>query len=714
MKISRTFVKVFLILSLLFILLNFASLAFNFYTPYFGYALIGIGFIWVFLIFRKKEAGFWFELPKYIFLFLLLIITISSLKFDFINNILWLKSFIDFTKIHQLWLTIATVAIGVLVFFMNKDVVGNGIEKEKEDEERAEKRRYEEFDGRFPRLKWFDFDYGIKDSFSQGKWLRGIFRIFISPFVWIARLPYSLGKWMHGEGAWYVLGLILILGLYLFVQFSMFQYSGNYPDEYRHMLVGQSLLETGKFPVLNNSYGNQGYLYGIPLSYLVAFLFSIFGVSLFVAKLVPIFLGFITLILLNAIAKEIISNKIIRYILLLLFIFNSWLIFNHFYIRHYVFLEFSLIFLIYSMVKFNKNISNKSWKNWIYLCGIILINFINYFLMYDQTKYIIPFATFFGAVYLFLFESQNININQKHLKKLFHLNFLKKIFVIIVICVIILLFFSTFLNLNSLINSLLGGETNNPITHLDFNNLFFENYLFFTIYFLIGLFITFMTKGKSRLIYFMVLPLFILHYISNEYIQIMRVMVYLLPIYFLLVCAGLKSIIKNFYKNKFIVIFILLLFIISSTSILLQDKNIIFNNGYPQIPGEINYQEYKPTLDYINNNLSNYILITADYENLAGLFFNTNISYNIDFKNTLQNNYAYYRDSKDVLREYFTNISVIEKPKDFEDIISNYHVCILLRPLSIDFLRILDLQNIKNDFKKEKSFITFEIYCHDK
>jgi len=131
MKITRTFIKIFLVLFFLVILLNLSSLALNFYNPYFGYTLLGFAFAFLFLIFRKKEAGFWFEFPKYIFLLLLLIVTLSSLKFDFINTIPWLKAFIDFlnSNNHQTFLTITTIAIGALVFWMNKDVVGNGIEK---------------------------------------------------------------------------------------------------------------------------------------------------------------------------------------------------------------------------------------------------------------------------------------------------------------------------------------------------------------------------------------------------------------------------------------------------------------------------------------------------------------------------------------------------------------------------------------------------------
>ncbi len=46
------------------------------------------------------------------------------------------------------------------------------------------------------------------------------------------------------------------------------------------------------------------------------------------------------------------------------------------------------------------------------------------------------------------------------------------------------------------------------------------------------------------------MPLLLLHYISSESMQIMRIIVYLLPIFYLLTCSGLDKLIKSFKKNK--------------------------------------------------------------------------------------------------------------------------------------------------------------------
>jgi len=229
MRISATFIKFFLILSFLVVMLNIVSFSFDFYLVYFGYALLAIAFVWLFLIFRKQKAGFWFEFPKYVFLFLLLLVTVSSLKFDFINNISFLKAFIGFLESYQMFLTIATIAIGALVFWMNRDVVGE-IEKEKEDEEKAEKRRYEEFDKRFPRLAR----------------------------IWGLR---SVVRWVYGEGWWYVAGLILVI--LIFINLTLPYYGNNIIEspnysKFRTYLPGviNSYQQGNFFHYENNFYGN--------------------------------------------------------------------------------------------------------------------------------------------------------------------------------------------------------------------------------------------------------------------------------------------------------------------------------------------------------------------------------------------------------------------------------------------------------------------------
>jgi len=321
------------------------------------------------------------------------IVYLAKYFFILLLSVIAANQFLKREIIIQLmpYITTITIACGFLTFYAHKNKVEKELEDEKTAEENAEKKRLTEFDKKFPRIAKLNLAYGFGNAKQEENWVKRLLYYLLCtilvPVIWIIRLPYNLIKWMYKEGWIYPAGLILIVMIYLFIQFSMFQYPGNYPDENRHILTGKSLLETGEFPILSTDYGDRGYLRGMPISYLVALFFSIFGISLFTAKLVPITIGFINLFLLNGVSKEIISDKKIRFILLFIFVFSSWLIFNHFYIRHYVFLEFSLIFLTFLMIKVSNNIHDKSWKNRFYLFIIILINFINYFFIYYNTIY---------------------------------------------------------------------------------------------------------------------------------------------------------------------------------------------------------------------------------------------------------------------------------------------------------------------------------------
>jgi len=184
---------------------------FNFYNSYFGWISLGFGFVFLFLIFRKQKLGFWFELPKYIFLILLLLVTISSLKFEFI------KPVSDFLGSFKLWLTIATIVFGALTFYMNRNVVDK-IEDEKITEEKKEKKRKEEFSEKFPRINKIP-----------------IFR--------------NIVKWMYKEGWWYVIILLLILVMFTVVKAPYFDVS--FTGE--HTMKYNSYVEPAKYMYEQNN-----------------------------------------------------------------------------------------------------------------------------------------------------------------------------------------------------------------------------------------------------------------------------------------------------------------------------------------------------------------------------------------------------------------------------------------------------------------------------
>ena len=194
----------------------------------------------------------------------------------------------------------------------------------------------------------------------------------------------------------------------------------------------------------------------------------------------------------------------------------------------------------------------------------------------------------------------------------------------------------------------------------------------------------------------------------------MRVMVYLLPIFYLGVCYGLEKVIIVFSKKRVIALILIILFIITTISTLQGDKNQIFSNGYPAMPGEIGYHEYQPMYDYLKTNLSGYITIYTEYEDQAEVFFNAKVDYEIDFKHVLDNYYSLYYDNETQrYRQFYTNTPVINNRMEYDSLISNNKTCVILKPYANHFLENSDISNIKNTLTKKVSFIGFEVYCND-
>jgi hypothetical protein len=510
---------------------------------------------------------------------------------------------------------------------------------------------------------------------------------------------------------WYEIAFFIVIVLYLIIQFSMFRYKGGYPDEFRHILAGKTLFEEGVFPKITTTFGQKGYVRGAPISYLIAILFSIFRVSNDVAKLAPITLGFINLFLLNGISGSILKNKKVRILSLLLYVFSSWLIFMHFYIRHYVFLEFSFIFTVFLFVKIEQN-TIKKYKTVLYLTLLLLINSINYFFMYDSIGYIIPFVSLFGLIYIFLYKVYQLKINLPSFKKTFKLNRFHKLLLLLLIGIIVFLISSNFINYKSLLHSLMNKQTNTADGHYNFNTFFLGLYSFFFIFFIFGIFSNFLSK-KNHPAFFLFLPAMLLHYLSTISLQIMRVLVYLLPIFFILSFYGLENILKIF-KKRYLKVLIFLLFIFCSIIILHSDRKIIFPGGSPIYPKEIGYDEYEPMYAYIKENFDDYILINTEYTNQKEVLYGVTTDYRLDFRWRGQSCGTYmYEDQNGVCRQYYVNTPTITNRDDFYNILLENRVCILLRNYANHFLESSDLRKIKSTMELKKSFIGYDIYCND-
>ncbi|MFA5125800.1 MAG: hypothetical protein WC462_02235 [archaeon] len=145
------------------------------------------------------------EFTKYVFLFLLILVTLSSLKFEQITFIT--KPLLE----TQLQLTIITIILGAITFYQNKQVIEE-IEEEQTIEEKEEEKRALEFDKKYPKL------VGIP-------------------------LIGKITKWMYKEGWDYTLALVGILIVFLIIQIYKIYTTGIGTDEGNFLYTAKLILE---------------------------------------------------------------------------------------------------------------------------------------------------------------------------------------------------------------------------------------------------------------------------------------------------------------------------------------------------------------------------------------------------------------------------------------------------------------------------------------
>ncbi|MFT4303765.1 MAG: hypothetical protein ACMXYG_04310 [Candidatus Woesearchaeota archaeon] len=200
---SDTSRNVFILSILLFILEYLSPIRISFYINMnlLTFILIFTGFAWLFFTIQNNQEKYKKLEPyfKYGFLIFLLIITIGSLRFEFLNNIEIIKLIINTINNYTYIITLITIGFGFLTFYFNRERVEKEIEEEKDAEEKAEQKRAEEFDSKFPTLSKFNLNYQIIENWKQKQYLFFIISILISPLVFIIRLPYSIINWIYKE-----------------------------------------------------------------------------------------------------------------------------------------------------------------------------------------------------------------------------------------------------------------------------------------------------------------------------------------------------------------------------------------------------------------------------------------------------------------------------------------------------------------------------------
>jgi hypothetical protein len=534
------------------------------------------------LVFLKKEQERFKEklnfYLKYGFLIGLFLIIISSLKFEFIQNINYLQNVINNLSVYTFPLTLLTITLGFLLFYLNKNEIEKDLEEEKEEEENVESKRYEEFDKKFSFFAWFNFEYGIGKAWKERRYFSVIGRTITSPLVWLARLPYILGRWVYREGVWYVVGLVAIVILGFMLRVWKLGYSGLYTDETGTLIQVKQIL-------------SEGYT-GYPRSRIFLYFLSALNfvwlklgkeISEFSLRIGSALIGTLTMFFSYILSKKIGFNKQVSLLFVFLISLTAILVGFSMAARMYVLfilLSFVLIVLLFLEIK---KYSEKGLISYLKNSNIYYLFFLVFLIIFSGDTHQGTFLVL-GIIYLYLIYS--LIVNRKNI------SLIKELVYILVFSILGLLFIilTNFLNLRVLLSV---PETSN-YSYIQLLLNIFPVYIF-PLIFLVFLLYCFNKKKNKNFFYlcFVCLIIFLINvFVINTYATIRYISAIFLPLT-LITAFSFYVLSKIIIRKKFSIYVLLLLFFLLIPYLFFNMKSI------GRIYGE--YSGYTFTGTYIDN-----------------------------------------------------------------------------------------------------------------
>lgn len=472
---------------------------------------------------------------------------------------------------------------------------------------------------------------------------------FSEKFLVINKIPIlkNIIRWIYKEGWLFGIFVILMAAIFTTIRIGMpFVFSGSYIDETIHLFSGLEFFKTGHFSQL---YYGIPYTRGAYVSFFAGLIMIIFGKTVFVAKFLPATIGIVNFFILFYISKKFIHDKLSIILVLILYTFIPWFIFDHFYIRMYVFYEF---FILSLTALFGLILNNK--KMFVY-CGItFIILVITSFLSHDDAQYLILLYSSSFIFYLIFFKIKIIGFKYK--------------LAFIISCFVALFFYIGGI---SLLKTILGGTaTYTSSVNLKYYQLFFRTNLLFTVFFIISSVFLFFRRIDVyvKIILFSSFMLFCIHLASSLDLQLTRTIIYFLTIFYLVSCLSISFLFK-IYKNflvKFIIVLMVILGIVGN-----YPTNFLRSPG---IPSEVNYKDYQLASDFIKNSYDPNNLILLSSQDQVNIFDGVRYREIYTLRDNKISDYdksaEYYDPTTNITRNTLTNVPVLRDYKEFNDIIN--------------------------------------------
>jgi hypothetical protein len=484
-------------------------------------------------------------------------------------------------------------------------------------------------------------------------------------------------------------------------------------DDWQAITNGVSLIKHFHFTSITTTDSSFGYIRGAYVSLLVALFFKLFGVSLYVAKTVPAFVGLFSFIFFYLISKKIFTNKVTQILALITYTLSPVIIFNQWFVRMYSFYEFFILFIIWLFIKLNAYINERNFTYKFKTCVVLLfiVNAISLFLSFDPGEYLIALSTLIGTV-ITLQAHRSTFLNNLVIKKIFYNSiFSKRQIWFIALTILVSFFIILFPIIQNRLDFLFNGSLDNT-SHISIKDFFINFNLTLSILFVISLLVINKIHNLSTKILTLIGAAQVFIYlISSNDLQILRGLLYFFPVFILIAFISFEKIFQSCDAKleKYLIIILIL-----ASLPLSFPKNFI--TAYPYLPNELHYEDDAGLYAFMKTNLQGYTILQSTYETMPDLFFNVSTEYNIilNSHSTIDIPYFYFDNSIQEYRQISTSVPVISDKGKFLDLLNKLSIgkvaFIVLPHVRQSFLDDDSYNIIKKTLPNVKIFLGYELY----
>ena len=509
-----------------------------------------------------------------------------------------------------------------------------------------------------------------------------------------------------------LLAVMLVSFVFVISRMAMpVKFDGSYIDEYWHITSGISIFESGKFAYFYND--GKAYARGGLMSLWVGFWVYLFGKSILVAKLAPISISIINYFLFLYLTTRLIAKRRFQLLLLLLYTLSPWVIFNHFYIRFYIVDELFLLILLVLCYQLYNAIRDENWiRVSLFLSLIILLNIISLVAIHDQSGYMLFLASGVMLAGLFIFE---LNTEPKTNHKLFSMisgnillsNITYRTAVVFVVAALGFIV----LDAGSKIEFLLNGTieyTSQP--GYKYSWFFWEKNGVITAFFVLAV-ATFWWKssGFERIIIPAAGLLFLIHIAANEDLQIVRGILYFMPLYYLTAVIGVS---KLFAISKLRGPAEWIWYVVISSIFLVTTITNVTKEFYwgPGIKYEISYIEYAGVYDAVTKNCQGKLIVEAAPSSpFIARFYGVNVDYVLSTAENVEKDNLFVIDPD--TGKYSTVWGAVPVITDIKDVkLSDKDMCLIVRVPSQKRFVPSTVQDMLQSAKKSWHFANIDLY----